>query len=83
MKQGRNYTVSERAIIAIGIKCGKNLNEINDLLSKEQKRNSQTQRPLNASSYEMVKSKYLPKMNGTGMWDYILSPKTLSQLAGE
>ena len=37
-KQGRNYTISERAIIAIGIKAGKSLNEINDLLVKEQKK---------------------------------------------
>jgi hypothetical protein len=83
MKKGRNYTISERAIIAIGIKAGKSLHEINKLLSSEQKKNSLSQRALNPSSYDMVRKKYLPSMDDKGMWDYIMSPKTLSQLAGE
>jgi len=83
MKKGRNYTISERAIIAIGIKAGKSLQEINKLLFSEQKKNSLSQRPLNESSYDMVRKKYLPSMDSKGMWDYIISPKTLGQLAGE
>jgi hypothetical protein len=83
MKKGRNYTISERAIIAIGIKAGKSLHEINKLLFSEQKKNSLSQRSLNPSSYDMVRKKYLPSMDDKGMWDYIMSPKTLSQLAGE
>lgn len=83
MKQGRNYTISERAIIAIGIKAGKSLNEINDLLVKEQKKNGRSIRHLNPSSYDMVRKRYLPTMDNKGMWEYIVSPKTLSQLSGE
>jgi hypothetical protein len=83
MKRQRNYTISERAIIAIGILGEKSLEEINALLKSEQSKLGTTTRELNKSSYEMVKKSYLPDIMKTkdGMWKYINNPKTLKQIS--
>lgn len=82
MKRNRNYTISERAIIAIGVKAGKGLIEINDLLRSDQERSNRTIRELNPKSYDMVKKSYLHNATNIEIWEYIQSPKTLGQLAG-
>ena len=83
MKRDRNYTVSERAIIAIGVKAGKSISEINECLTKDQNKTGRTIRKLNPTSYDMVKKSYLHKATNEEVWDYIHSPKTLGQIAGE
>ena len=83
MRRERNYTVSERAIIAIGVKAGKTISEINDILKSDQEKTGRTIRKLNPASYDMVKKSYLHKATDEEIWQYIQSPKTLGQLAGK
>lgn len=76
----RNYTVSERAIIIVGIKAKKSLEEINRVLANSQQKENRSPRPLNASSYEMMKKSYAPNLSEVDVWDYIQNPKTISQM---
>lgn len=80
MTRGRNYTVSERAILVLGLRAGKTPFQINELLKEEQKKLGLTERMIPASSFAMVKEKYLPNMDDKQVWDYILNPKSLGNL---
>lgn len=79
----RNYTISERAIIIVGIKAKKSLDEINRVLAQSQEKEKRSPRPLNASSYDMMKKSYVPKLTEVTVWDYIQNPKTISQMTTE
>ena len=76
----RNYTVSERAIIIIGLKANIPPVKIQMLLLEEQKRLGLTERRVPASSFAMVKYKYLPNMTDEQIWEHIQSPKSLGGL---
>lgn len=76
----RHYTVSERAIMILGVKAGKSLPEINDTLMSEQLRQGATMRTLNESSYKMLRDKYIPSLDEKGIWTYIHKPQKLSEL---
>ena len=80
MKRERNYTVSERAVIAIGAAAGKTVNEINAVLEADAKRTGGTYRPANATSVGMV-GRYptLPdsKAEAQALWDHITHPRAL------
>ena len=80
MSRGRNYTVSERAILVLGLRAGVTPFQINILLKKEQKKMGLGERQIPASSFAMVKEKYLPTMNDKQVWDYIQNPKSLADL---
>jgi hypothetical protein len=80
MNSRRNYTIGERAILVLGIRANKPYHEISRLLKKYQDKNYLGQKILNLSSYQMVKDKYLPKMNDEQVWEYIESPKSLGNL---
>lgn len=76
----RNYTVGERAIIILGLRAGKTPFEINCVIIKQQmdkgvKREDCREVP--ASSFAMVKYKYLPEMNDEQIWEHILHPKPI------
>ena len=71
MSRGRNYTVSERAILVLGLRAGVTPFQINMGLGERQ---------IPASSFAMVKEKYLPTMNDKQVWDYIQNPKSLADL---
>jgi hypothetical protein len=82
----RNYTVEQRAIIVVGIKAGKTLSEINQLLYDLQykrgvERSRIKQMPL--SSYRMMKNTYIPKLSDEDLWRYIQSPQTLGELSND
>lgn len=64
MKRGRNYTVGERAIIAIGVASGLDIESINLILEKEQEKLGSEKRPLNEKSFTMLKENYLPTITG-------------------
>ena len=80
MKRERNYTVSERAVIAIGAAAGKTVNEINAVLEADAKRTGGTYRPANATSVGMA-GRYptLPnsQSEAQALWDHIIHPKAL------
>lgn len=77
-KQGRNYTVSERAVIAIGAAAGKTVEEINAVLEADAKRTGGTYRPANATSVGMA-SRYpsLPATDAQALWEHVTHPKSL------
>lgn len=78
MKRERNYTVSERAVIAIGAAAGKTVEEINAVLKADAKRTGGTYRPANATSVGMA-DRYpsLPAAGAQALWDHITHPKAL------
>lgn len=76
----RNYTIFERAIMVIGLQAGKTPFEINQLLIKEQKKLGLTERRVPASSFAMLKLKYLPNLNKEQLWDHIQNPKSVSEV---
>ena len=79
----RNYTIGQRAIIMIGIKAGKNCDEINTILKEEQKKQGipkDKRKLLPASSYDMVKRQYIPNLNDESLWEHILAPKPIADL---
>jgi hypothetical protein len=80
MGRGRNYTVGERAIVILGIRAGEIPFKINELLKEEQKRLGLSERRVPASSYAMMKTKYLPAMNDKEIWNHIQNPKSLGNL---
>lgn len=79
----RNYTIGERAIFVLGIRANKPYHEINRLLKKYQTKHLLGLRPLNLSSYQMLKDKYLPRMTDAEVWEYIESPQTLGNMTKE
>ncbi len=80
MKRERNYTVSERAVIAIGAAAGKSVAEINAVLEADAKRTGGTYRPANATSVSMA-GRYptLPTntAEANALWEHITHPKPL------
>ena len=92
-KRGRNYTISERAIITIGVLSGLSLDDINKILEIEQNRFGKymVARKLNETSYNMLKKTYLPKITENqdveGIFikilHHVLNPKPLSEYKNE
>ena len=80
MGRGRNYTIGERAIVILGLRAGETPFKINELLKEEQKRLGLRERRVPASSYAMMKTKYLPAMNDKEIWHHIKNPKSLGNL---
>ena len=78
MKRERNYTVGERAVIAIGTAAGKTVAEINAVLEQDAKRSGGAFRAVNATSAGMA-SRY-PKVSQADaehLWEHLLHPKPL------
>lgn len=91
----RNYTMGERALMAIATMAGKDYATINHLLHEEQKKSGNTRRDLNPRSFFMLQQWYTKDMAG-GFTDrekdalqslfqnilcHVESPKTLTQLS--
>jgi len=80
MKRERNYTVGERAVIAIGAAAGKTVDEINVVLEADAKRSGGTYRAANPTSVGMA-GRYptLPnsQSEAQALWDHITQPKPL------
>lgn len=78
MKRERNYTVSERAVIAIGAAAGKTVEEINAVLEADAKRTGGTYRSANVTSVGMA-SRYptLPAADAQALWAHVTHPKSL------
>jgi hypothetical protein len=87
----RNYTIGERSIIIIGILSGQTLEQINDVLKKEQNKVGTSVRELNPRSFDLVKRAYVPSMFPTqqvnknkksfeNVWEYIQNPRKMSDL---
>ena len=74
----RNYTASERALIALGAAAGKTADEINEVLKRDAAKNGGTFRPVNASSLGMA-SRYptTSPTEASALWDHVLHPKSL------
>ena len=75
----RNYTTSERAAILIGVMAGCSLEEINQILVKDQKKLGITPRLLPEGSYLMLKKRYLKSVTASpeAMWSHILHPQNI------
>ena len=86
MKRDRNYTVGERAIVAIGAAAGKTVAEINAVLEADARRSGGTYRPANATSVGMA-GRYptLPnsQSEAQALWDHITRPKALGDTRRE
>ena len=80
MPRGRNYTTSERAIIILGLRAGVAPFKINQILTEEQKKLGLTERKVPASSFAIMKAKYLPAMDDKEIWYYIQNPKSIGKL---
>ena len=79
----RNYTIGERAIITMGVLAGKNIDEVNKILEKEQNKTGLTPRKINPRSWELLNSAYLKSWENRSpetYWDHILNPKAMSSL---
>lgn len=80
MRGERNYTVSERAVIAIGAAAGKTVAEINAVLEADATRTGGDYRAANATSVGMA-ARYPTVPNNQGeaqaLWEYITHPKPL------
>lgn len=78
MKRERNYTVGERAVIAIGAAAGKTVEEIDAVLLADARQNKGVYRPVNATSVGMT-TRYpsLPAADARALWDHIIHPKAL------
>lgn len=83
MSKKRNYTLGERAIIYTAIAGGLTLEELNAELARHQSKQNLSPRSVPASSYNMVKEKYLPKIKMKTMWEQIRNPKSLGGLNDE
>jgi len=82
----RNYTVGERAIIVLGIRAGMTPHEINNLIVEEQIKQGikkEDVRRVPASSFAMVKFKYLPNMTDLEIWEHIKHPKPMGDLKND
>lgn len=77
----RNYTVSERAIIAIGAAAGKSTSEVNEVLLADAKKSGATFRPANETSFGMA-GRYpsIQPAEAKALWDHIIAPKSLGDL---
>ena len=75
----RKYTLGERAIIYSSIAGGCTYEEVNEALSKEQKRTGLESRIVPRASYDMVKNKYIPQLGLKGLWQQIHNPKSIGQ----
>ena len=77
----RNYSVSERAIIAIGAAAGKTVEEVNAVLAKDAARTGATFRPVNATSLGMApRYPSLSSADAEALWAHILRPKSLGDI---
>ncbi len=82
MSRGRNYTVGERAVIAIGAAAGKSVDEINEVLAEDAKRSGGTYRPVNPTSLRMApRYPTLSPADAEALWRHVISPKPLGDLA--
>lgn len=77
----RNYTVSERAIIAIGAAAGKTHDEVNKVLASDAKRSGGKFRPVNPTSFGMA-NRYptIPSAEAKALWEHVIAPKALGDL---
>ena len=93
-KNRRNYTIGERSIIILGILSGHQLEEINEVLKKEQQKTKNSIRELNPRSYTLVKSVYAPSMfeesdieayreSFDNVWNYIQNPKQMTDIKND
>ena len=80
--KNRNYTIAERAVILIGLMANRSLDEINDMLLKDQKRMGISRRVVPLSSYNIMKRCYLKHIsaNPEVMWSHISNPQSITQL---
>ena len=89
----RNYTIGERAIMTIGALAGKNLEDVNKVLEKEQKKTGLSQRKVNPRSWDLLNSAYLKSWKNRSsvedfhdikipenFWEHIQNPKSMSRL---
>ena len=65
------YSISEKSIILLGIKCNKKIEEINKILISEQNKLSLKEKPISAAIFVLVKYKLLPKMDKEEIWEYV------------
>ena len=95
MKRKRNYTETERALIAIGVIANIPLTEIDAALHKSQDKVGASHRSLHPVSHGMLKAIYIPIMadlsesgdnNETRakffryLWDHCISPQSVDKL---
>ena len=93
MKNGRDYTAPERALILVGVLAGRSLADINEALMLSQIKLGTTKRQLNPSSYDMLKTHYAPVLmkdtladgvnsehDFENAWSHCLSPMSMTQL---
>jgi len=89
----RNYTIGERSIITIGVLTGQNIEEVNKVLEKEQKKTGLTHRKINPRSWELLNSAYLKSWESRSsvedfhnikipeiFWEHIQNPKKMADL---
>ena len=89
----RNYTIGERAIITIGVLTGQNIEDVNKVLEKEQKKTELSHRKINPRSWELLNSAYLKSWENRSsvedfpginipetFWEHIQNPKAMSSL---
>lgn len=82
MSRGRNYTVSERAVIAIGAAAGKSVDEINEVLAEDARRSGATVRQVNPTSLGMApRYPSLSPADAEALWRHIISPQSLGALS--
>ena len=89
MKNTRNYTEAERALILIAVLADIPLNEIDETLHKGQDKLGVPHRSLNPISHGMIKTVYLSTLLSQDaieqvdfgkLWEHCLSPKSVMQL---
>ena len=80
--RSRNYTIAERAVILIGLMANRSLEEINDMLVKDQQRMGIATRVVPVSSYNIMKRCYLQHISSDPdlMWSHISNPQSINQL---
>lgn len=79
MSRGRNYTVAERAVIAIGAAARRPVWEINTLLAEDAERAGGTFRKVNSTTLAMAhRYPSMSRESATALWAHILRPKSLS-----
>jgi hypothetical protein len=74
----RNYTVAERALIAVGAAAGKSAADIDAVLKADAERTGGSFRSVNPTSLGMA-SRYpsMPAAEAQALWDHITHPKPL------
>ena len=88
MKRGRDFTATERSLYIIGVLAGKTLEEVNEVLQKQNKRLGVEDRLHPQSSYDMLRNKYAPSFRKDAadhasyemLWEHVVNPKCLSEL---